>query len=376
MKKKKLIKLAKNVVAVIVTLALLVIIFYQNRDRDIFKFGQSESSRVVASNPEETTSSSLAKSDAQMLGDEVAFLSPSAFSVLNKKAEGESAVVAYTEPVLHTDGDYAVIYDENSKSATVYKNSRLSYNISTEEEIIKAKVNPNGYLLVTTKKEGYNCESVAYNKNGEAIFKWDISKSEFLDGVINYSNNKVVISLATSDENKLYGELLVLDIKTAKELKRHRYESQLFYELHSYKNDTYAAFGSGLLVYINSDGGQKWKYDYTKRSLVNADITNPDMMVLAFLPEGTIVQGGATDVKVINRIGVEIAEKTFDGSIEDISVTDEAIAIAYGKKVVIANSKLKEKELLESDSGIKKITMFSDSKHVLAIGNSEVRILK
>ncbi len=376
MKNKKILTILKNTAAVILALALVVIIYYQNRDRDIFKFGQSESSKIVASDTKTTAGSSLSKSDAQPVGEEVAFLSPSTFGVLNKKAEGEKVAVAFSEPMLDTDEDYAVIYDADSKSATVYKNERLCYNIVTEEEIIKARVNSDGYLLVATKKEGYNSESIVYNKTGEAIFKWDISKSEFLDGAINSSNNKIILSLASADSDKLYGELLMLDITTAKEINRLRYESQLFFKVKSYKNDTYAAFGNESLVYVNSDGGQKWTYDYKDRSLIKADITNPDMLVLAFLPEGTLSEGGATDIIVLNRIGVEISQNTFDGSLEDVSVSENDIALAFGKKVIIANSKLKEKESLESDSVIKKIALFADGKHILVIGNSDVKILK
>ena len=376
MNRQKIIKLIKNAASVILILALLVIIFYQNRDRDILKFGKTESSRIVTSSQENITSDSYSKSDAGMLGDSVAFLSPSVFSVLDKSAEGEEVTVAFSTPVLHTDGDYAVIYDENSKSASVYKNKRLSYSIVTEEEIIKAKINANGYLLVTTKKEGYNSECVVYNKSGEAIFKWDISKSEFIDGAVSYNNKKIILSVASVEDNKLYGELLVLDITNAKILKKHRYESRIFYDVRIYTGDTAAAFGDGLLVYLNSDGEEKWRYDYSDKNLVKADITEPDMMVLAFLPEGIVVQGSNTDVKVLNRLGIVVAEKTFEGSIDDISINHDTIAFAFGKQVVITNNDLKEKKILENDSGIKKIALYSDGKHVLVIGNSEVKILE
>ncbi len=376
MNKKTIIKIAKNAVAAIVVLSLLVIIFYQNRDRDIFKFGKTESSQIVTSSQENTTSDAYAKSNAQKLGDKVAFLSSVAFSVLDKSAAGENVTVAFSNPVLHTDGNYAVIYDENSKSASVYKNDRLSYSVVTEEEIMKAKVNANGYLIVTTKKEGYNSECVVYNKGGEAIFKWDISKSEFIDGAVSHSNKKIILSVASAENNKLYGELIILDITNAEIVKKHRYESHLFYDVQIYTNDTAAAFGDSLLVYLNSDGEEKWRYDYSGKSLVKADITVPDMMALAFLPEGIVVQGSNTDVIVLNRLGVPVAEKTFEGSIDDLAINESSIAFAFGKQVVVTNRDLKEKKILENDSGIKKIALYSDSKHVLVIGNSEVKILE
>ena len=49
MNKEKILNILKNIASVIVIIAMLVIIFYQNRDRDMFKFGQSESSQFVSS---------------------------------------------------------------------------------------------------------------------------------------------------------------------------------------------------------------------------------------------------------------------------------------------------------------------------------------
>ena len=238
MNKERIIKITKNAVAIIVILSMFVIIFYQNRDRDFFKFGKSESSKIVTSNNENNTSEAFSKSSAERIGDKVAFLTPSNFSVMNKKAEGESSEIAFSAPVLNTNEDYAVIYDKGANTATIYKGERLSYSIVTNENIIKAKVNANGYLIIATEKEGYTCECIVYNKKGEAIFKWDISKSEFIDGAVNYSNNKIVLSVATAKGDRLVGELVMIDITTAKVLKKHSYDSQIFYDVNIYNSFT------------------------------------------------------------------------------------------------------------------------------------------
>ena len=45
MNKEKLFNILKNSAAVVVIAAMFIVIFYQNRDRDIFKFGKEESQR-------------------------------------------------------------------------------------------------------------------------------------------------------------------------------------------------------------------------------------------------------------------------------------------------------------------------------------------
>lgn len=376
MNKEKIIHILKNIVAAFVILSMFVIIFYQNRDRDIFKFGRNESSQIIAANQENFSSDAFEKSDVQVLGDKVAFLAPTLFTAMDKQAEGESVRLAFSKPCLDTEDRFAVIYDMGTTKATVYKMDRQVYSVATENKIIKAKVNSNGYLLVATEKEGYNCECIVFNKEGEAIFKWDISSSEFLDGAVSINNNTIVLSVATAKEEKLYGEIITIDITTAEVIKKHSAQSQLFYDIQMYKNDTYAAFSNKGLAYFNSDGTEKWNYDFGGKVLLKADLTEPDMMMLAFVPEGSVVQGSSTDIKLVNRIGKVIAENNYPGNLEDVSVGSSAVAMAFGKKVIIADSNLKEKKTLESDSVIKKIALYSNEKDVFVIGSSESKILK
>ncbi len=376
MDKEKIIRIIKNIASIIVIIAMFLIIFYQNRDRDMFKFGKDESTKLVESDQTNPGGETYSKSDARSVGDKVIFVTPSSLNVVNTKAEGDKTSIAISNPVLHSQGKYSVIYEVEGKQASVYSNSKLSYSITTDEKIIKAKVNSNGYLILATEKDGYNCESSVYNQSGEAMFKWSISRDEFLDGIVNNNNNALLLSVASSKGDKLYGKLMFIDITDASVLKEHSVESQLFYDVNSFDNDTFAAFGNDSLMFFNSDGNIKWTYKYDGRKLLNADITNPDMMILVFSPKDSVLEGSSSQVVVINRLGKVTGNKTYDDRIEDIAVNDEAVAIAIGKSIVITDNMLKEVKTIKSETAVRKIALFSDNEHVFVIGNSESKILK
>ena len=61
MNKEKILKILKNSLTVVVILALFIIVFYQNRDRDIFKFGRDESSTIISSNQDSSASARMRK---------------------------------------------------------------------------------------------------------------------------------------------------------------------------------------------------------------------------------------------------------------------------------------------------------------------------
>lgn len=374
MSKEKLLYIIKNIATLIVVIAMFIIIFYQNRDRDIFKFGQNESSKIISS-----THSNLegySGGDIRRIGDKVALLTTKSYSVLDKDAEGNGINVALSAPRLHTEGEYAACYTLDSTEVIVLKNEIEAYRVKTENKILTVKVNKNGYLFVTTEKEGYNCESMVFNRGGEAVFKWDVSKGEFLDGDINCSNNAIALSLATAGNNKLVGEIVLIDITDAEVIKKEKFDSSVFFSLDFNNNDTYVAVGNDKLTYFNSDGTKKWSYEFNKRTLSKVDVSNHDMMVLAFFATGGVIDGNSTEVKIINRLGKVTSQETYDGVIDDISLSNTSIALVFDKEIFVVNSNLKEKKKLKTDYSIKKVALYDDNEHLFVLGKSNGEILK
>lgn len=374
MNKKKLLNILKNSAAVVVIAAMFVVIFYQNRDRDIFKFGKEESSKFISSSQD--TAEGFSGGDIARLKEGVVFLTTTSYCVLDENAQGESVPIAMSEPQLHTEEDYAVCYNLDSREVTVFKKNIVIYTVKTDNKILRAKVNKNGYLFVATEKEGYNCECLVYNRKGEAIFKWDVSKSEFLDGDINCSNNAIAISLAAAGNKKLVGEVSLIDITDAEIIKKETFDSEIFYDLNFNNNDTYTLLGNRSLTYFNSDGTKRWAHNFGKDTLLKADVSNHDMMVVAFASSSGIIEGSSTKIQVINRLGKVTAQKNFDSVIDDVAINDNSIALVFGKKVYVTNAALKERKTFHADYSIKKAALFDDGKHLFVLGNSGGKILK
>lgn len=375
MNKQKIFSFLKNIAAIIVILSMFVIIFYQNRDRDFFKFGRDEST-LITQNQGETSSQGYTSSDVRALGDKVCYITTSSYNLLDEKANGSTLGIALSHPILHTEDEFALCYNKNALEFTVFKRDREYYTVSTENRILCAKVNANGYAFIATEKEGYNCECVVYNRSGEAIFKWDISKSEFLDGDINYSNKAMAISVATPGEEKLMGEILLVDITDAKVIEKKSFDSQLFYTVDFNKNGTYTALGSDALAYFNADGTAKWHYDFDGDTLLKADVSNPDMMVIAFSQMGSGIKGNSTNITVLNRLGKVTGERSFDGLLDDIAISESAIALAFGRNIYVTDNALQDKKTVQSETSVKKFALYSDNEHLFVIGNSEVNIIK
>lgn len=374
MNKQKIFNILKNAFLILIVICLFVIIYYQNRDRGLSKIFNNENSAISKEN--DASMEGYLSGDICRVDDKVAFLTTTSYSVVDKDGESSDTEIAISQPVINSEGNFVIYYSKDSKEATVCKKESEYYTLNVENRIIKSKVNRNGYALVVTEKDGYSSEILVFNKVGEPIFKWDLSKSEILDADINSDNNKIAVSVLETAENKMRGKVMLIDITDATVRENQYFESEVLYNVEFNRNGTFIAVGNEKLAYFNADGTLKWEHSYDGKTLLKADISNPDMMVLAFSATGSGVKGNSTDIEVINRLGKAISEKTVDGLADDISVNNKRIAIAFGRTVKIYDQNLKEKDSAEAETGIKRLVFYDDDKNLFVLGNTGGNIIK
>ncbi len=373
MNKEKILKVLKNTAVIIVIISLFTIIYYQNRDRAIGKILSGENQK---SKEEQSIMDGLVDAGICKIGEKIGIITTHSYSVIDENAKTTDSEIALSEPVIYSDSDYAVFYSADSKEATVSKNERVHYTINAENRIIKAKVNRNGYGIIVTEKEGYTSEIVVYNRLGEAIFRWDLSSSELIDADLNSDNNKLILSVLESNEKKMCTKVMLIDITSAKVENSEYFDNEAIYKVEFNRNSTCYGLGSSKLFYFNSDGTVKWEKSYKGKTLLKADLTNPDMVVLAYSGAGSGIKGNSTELEVVSRLGKVTASKTIDGLVEDISVNKAKIAVAIGKNVEIYTQALKLKETLMSKSVIEKIEFFENDNYLFVLGNTGGDILK
>lgn len=373
---KRIVAILKNIFAMVLIAALLVVIFYQNRDRVLSSVFDKSPASSQKDRSETTAYRGNSDGDAYTLSEDVCYITTGYYGIISPSGKTKGREIALSEPKLWCEGDYTIRYDKAAKEAVVSKKERECYVIKTDNRIMRAKVNRNGYSVIATEKEGYSSEIKVYNRVGEAVFKWDISKSEFLDADINCDNNLIAVSVSAVKNKEVSGEISYIDITDAKIKNTSAYPGELFYSVDFNRNGTSIAVGSERTAYFNADGKVKWTYKYNDRALLKADVSEPNTIVLAFSAKGSGIKGNKTEIEVINRLGKLTGSTSIDGIADDVTVKNAEIAASFGKKIYIFDSELNEKETVKSESGIKKAVFFNDEKHLFVIDNSGGKILE
>ena len=146
----KIKKLIKNILAILVLISLCAIIFYQNRDRDFLEFGKSESKKAEEQfGAVEHITDGVSGRVIAKVEDGIVSITSNTLEITEKNGKRETESIAVSNPVIHSEGDYFLYYGIDGKEITVKKAQKEYYKITTDNRIIRAKVNRNGY----TRKE-------------------------------------------------------------------------------------------------------------------------------------------------------------------------------------------------------------------------------
>lgn len=373
MNKDKLIKFFKNIAAVMLLISLLAIVYYQNRDKEIFRRDVQ-----ITDNSEKNSDvyDGYTAGDIAKVGGDILFVTSTSYSIVKPNGNVKTKEAALSDPVVYAEGDYAIYYNKADKEAFVLKHDKPRYTVISDNRIIKAKVTDEGYSIVVTEKEGYTSEIIVYDAIGDAVFKWDISESEFLDADVDPINSHIVVSTTNVKDGKLSGIVMLIDMTEAKIQKKKNFKSELFYNVKINKNGTYTALGSDSLAYFNRNGTLKWSLGYGNDYLIKADISTPDKILLAFSAPGSGIKGNSSLLRLVDRLGKVYAETTLNGTAEDVKVNGSLCGVAVGKNVYLLNDRLETEKTLVSKSSIKKVSFFGDGKHLFVLSNSGGEIIK
>lgn len=375
MKKETKRSVLRIVLAAAVLAALIFVIAYQNRDRslggeivDILGSGKNaEDSRGVEG---------YAGGTALPVGDKALLLTTNTFLLMDENGRGSAKDISIASPAACACGDYIVVCDREGRDFALYKGDKQVYSLRTEYPIISAKVNKNGYAFVAGEPSGGGAEIRVYNDKGEAIYAWSMGGGEFVDMDLSADNSRLVISSVGDAEDELRGELTVVRLdKTERQAAGVR-EGEIYFNVKINRDYTITALGSEQLALYNSDGALRWSLGYDGRTLLGADTSNPDAMVICCESASSGLVGKSTQIELVNRLGEVTASTEMNGLCETLSVSGGHIAASAGNRVFIYDEKCRLKKELLSDFTVKHMALFDSGKAAFVMSGSAGNIIK
>ena len=366
MKKSTIASILKFAIALVLIVALVFVVIYQNRNAtiggevSIFK-GDGENARGIEGY-------SVGRTTA--FGDKVLLLTTNTLLLLDRRGRGEPVNVSFSDPEFSVSGRYILAYNADGRLMSLYKDGKNIYDKRTDADIISAVVNENGYCAVAYQEEIGETHIMVYKNDGTAFYSWNLGSGQFIGMGLSADNTRLVISSLSDDTDSMRGELSFIRLDSEEKQAVGSAPDEIYFDLHVNRDYSVLALGSQQLDYYNADGTLRWSLPYNGKTLRNADISNPDMTVLCYTAADSGLVGNSTEVEIISRLGEVIASTSFDGLCENLSVNGDRFAVSAGKKILIYNRRCELKRELSSNSAVKRMSLFGDGKTVFALSSS------
>ena len=371
MERNKAASAIKTAISLFALAAFIGIAFLQFYEAGIL--GDGEDRVLINSNDdtEKNLSAYFAGRPAPM-GESIGIISAGRFTVV--KASGstiteESGLL--TDPIVRSKGNFAVVANYGGREAQLYEKGAAAVGVETEGTIVSVATNSNGFFAVASEQMGYETVINVYKKNGEAIYRYILSGKSFIDMDISENNRKLVILTANLDLGAGSSVTLANFNQSEAEMTID-VSDQIYFAVHFNKNGSFICQGDMRVDLYRQNGEKYGAIDYSGRALTASDISEDDMICLAF--SGSVGEGAKAEV--YNRDGKLRGEAEFNETVTYICVNGAYIAASHGSEIDIMTRNGKTKTKLTASGKVKYAAPFSDGKSAVVFSEGSTEILK
>ena len=371
-------KIKELIITVALAIALLffvVIAIFQIYEEASIT-GEGERIVLGVSGASNSPLGSAMKGKPSAVGEHVAIVSGGNFTIVDKNANilTESNFML-SDPIMHTRGKYCVVGDYRGRTVRMYKEGEVISEIECDGRVVSLVTNANGFFAVATEETGYNAVITVYHKNGEAIYRYRISKNTFIDMDISANNRTLIVIEANVDLTTPGSNVVMAEFNREDGQSEFFVESNLYVNVHFNKNGSFVCLGSNGADFYRSDGAKAGSVSFAGRSLHHADITEDDIFCFAF--EGSEDAPVGSSVLEIYDKNAPLRGKTaFTDKIEHISVNGGYVGVAHGKVFDVVKPNGKIKKSFEATSPIKSAIPFPGGGSALIFAGGNTTIMR
>lgn len=152
------------------------------------------------------------------------------------------------DPILKTNGSYALLAQEGGSNIELYENNELVYSTNINENIVSCNLSSKGDVVLVTDRKNYKGGILVYNKSGEQVFSWASGQGYIMSADISSTTRNIAAALI-STENEVSSSVLVFDINSGEYGNKLNFEDTLLFDV-NFTGDIITAFGDNSMITI------------------------------------------------------------------------------------------------------------------------------
>lgn len=286
--------------------------------------------------------------------------------------KSESVQTTVSNPLISTAGEYTLVSDKGSRSAYLYKGSRLYSEIETGGSIISAAVSQSGHLVFVISGELHKNSVVVLQSDGTEIFKWNSGGLSVLAADISKDGKEICVSALNTDDGVLKSHIIMFNTGKDKPFTNDVYEGLVFASV-VYESNYIYVVGDAVTYIYNSYGKLTGTIDYSDRTLLTY-ACDKNNLVLAF-SNLSHIKGGCL-VESYDTAGNMQGRFELMNEMRFMDVKGGGIALSSGSSITVLDLKCRERKNILLSQDIRDFMFLGDSSKGMGISGSGVNIIR
>lgn len=268
-----------------------------------------------------------------MIGNDIAILNDDSFTLINSNSAKQKIKEqhGYANPIIKSNGEYSIIYDQGSYKFRLYNSKENIYEDKTNNKIFCANVSSSGTVGIVTTSDNAKAEIIVYDKALNKMLSYEVHNGFVTSIALDSGANRIAFAVTSSKNAQLITNVYVMKLGDKEPFATFTYNDRIIDLNFSSKNlyivgSTFVSLIKNMKdeIKIFEDEIELKAYSFNKNGSLNLAVSNY---------KGASVD----DVVCVNTNGKIISRFSCEDRIKDLYSDKYEIAVLTNDYVIIYN---------------------------------------
>ena len=365
---KSTIKYIRYLLLLVMVMVALILLF-SNREQisgDNFRRLMAKINLGVSSGAVESGKLQLGAGDTVVYKDGFAHVSVEKLIITDKNGtEFQNTKLGYRAPCISANNRYVLVYDSDGAGLMVADSFSVLFEKQMEDNIITARMNKDGYLVVVTEGDGFLAKVYVFDSSYKEIYRYRSLNRYIIDAAVSADNKSVYLSAMNSSKSDISSEILCFKLNKEEVQWSVSFDQSPCVRLMVKENGTVCGLFSWGMVSLNTKGKELGRYSFENQVLqcYSMDDSSRNIFVVSATDN--------SDAKVIvcNEKGKIKETIDLEYYAVDVDYSDGRIAILGNMKCAVFNRN--GKQIWEGNTETAEEIFFMDKNAVVVVSETD-----
>lgn len=243
-------------------------------------------------------------------------------------------VLNMEHPVLQSAGDTGVAYDAGGKNLLVFRDRTEVFQLELEGngDLLSARVNENGWLVVTAQESGYKGAVTVYDSSyTRKMIQINLSSTFIVDAAISPDNKMVAVVTMNQEAGAFQSQVRFYPIDAKEPSAIVNLGNRVVLDL-DYEDQTLWVLGESSVTIIGENGATSNTYSLGRDYLKGASLGGDGFALLLL---GRYRSGSANRAVTIGADGTELASMTITSTALAQSAAGRYVGLLSGDELSV-----------------------------------------